>query len=85
AAENMGVNISLEVRAYGDAIATEGENAELSRRRAEAVRKFLGASGVDEQKIAPIAMGMPPPPAPGEKSGAGKFDRRVFFRVVIQP
>ena len=85
AAENMGVNISLEVRAYGDAIATEAENAELSKRRAEAVRKFLGANGVAEEKIATAALGMPPPPGPGEKSGAGKFDRRVFFRVAIQP
>lgn len=85
AAESMGLNIILEVRAYGDAIATDAENAELSRRRAEAVRKFLGASGADERKITSAAMGMPPPPAPGEGSGAGKFDRRVFFRVVIQP
>ena len=85
AAENMGVNVSLEVRAYGDAIATDAENAGLSKRRAEAVRRFLAANGVDERRIAPSAMGAPPPPAPGEKSGAGKFDRRVFFRVTIQP
>ena len=85
AAENMGVNISLEVRGYGDAIATDAENAELSRRRAEAVRTFLAASGADERKISPTGMGTPRVPAPGERSGAGKFDRRVFFRVVIQP
>ena len=85
AAENMGVNLNLEVRAYGDAIATDAENAELSKRRAETVRQFLVANGVDEQKVTPVAMGMPPPPGPGEKSGAGKFDRRVFFRVAIQP
>ena len=85
AAANMGVNISLEVRAYGDAIATDAENAELSKRRAEAVRKFLAGDGIDEQKIVPAGMGTPPPPGPGERSGAGKFDRRVFFRVAIQP
>ena len=85
AAENMGVNINLQVRAYGDAIATDAENAELSKRRAEAVRKFLGANGVDEQKVTAIALGMPPPAEPGEKSGAGKFDRRLSFRVMIQP
>ena len=79
------MNFTLEVRAYGDAIATEAENAELSKRRAETVRKFLVANGVDERKITPVAMGMPPPPGPGEKSGAGKFDRRVFLRFAIQP
>ena len=85
AAENMGMNINLEVRAYGDAIATEAENAELSRRRAETVRKFLEASGVDMRKITATGLGAPPFPESGEKSGAGKFDRRVFLRVVIQP
>jgi outer membrane protein OmpA-like peptidoglycan-associated protein len=81
----MGVNIALEVRAYGDAIASEAENAKLSERRGQAVRKLLGANGVDEQRITVTAMGLPPLPGRGEKSGPGKFDRRVLFGVVIQP
>jgi outer membrane protein OmpA-like peptidoglycan-associated protein len=85
AAGNMGLNITVEVRAYGDVIATDAENADLSRRRAEAVQKFLVVNGVDERKMTPAAMGAPPRPGPGEGSGAGKFDRRVFFRVVLQP
>ena len=85
AAENIGMNIRLEVRAYGDAIATDAENAELSRRRAETVRQFFRAGGVDERRITATGLGTPPLPAPGEKSGAGKFDRRVSLRVVIQP
>lgn len=85
AAGKLGVNVRLEVRGYGDAIAAEAENAELSRRRAEAVRSVLIASGVEGEKLESLGLGAPPKPEAGEKPGAGKFDRRVFFRVVIQP
>ena len=85
AARNLGVNVILELDGYGDAIGTEAENAELSRRRAEAVRNFLTETGIEGQKISSLGKGTPPPPAAGEKPGAGKFDRRVFFRIVIQP
>jgi len=66
-------------------VGTEPGNLELSARRSEAVRNALAASGVEEAKLNPFGMGTPPPPEPGEKPSAGKFDRRVFFRVVIQP
>jgi len=85
AASSMGVNVVLELRGYGDAVGTEAENAELSRRRAEAVRVSLVEKGLEEQKLISLGLGTPPPPGPGEKPGAGKFDRRVFFRIVIQP
>ncbi|MDQ6859855.1 MAG: OmpA family protein [Verrucomicrobiota bacterium] len=85
AARNMGVNVVVEVRAYGDAVGSEEANAELSRRRADAVRSALVSGGLEERKIKSVALGTPPPPGPWEKSGAGQFDRRVFFKVVIQP
>lgn len=85
AAQNMGVNAMLELRGYGDAVSSDAANAELSKRRAEAVRTFLIESGLDERKVIASGAGTPPPPGPGEKPGAGKFDRRVFFQVSIQP
>lgn len=85
AADNLGVNVTLDLHGYGDAIGSEEENAELSRLRAEAVREFLIEMGREGQRINASGMGTPPPPAAGEKPGAGKFDRRVFFRVVIHP
>ncbi|HEX8280762.1 MAG TPA: OmpA family protein, partial [Chthoniobacterales bacterium] len=85
AATNMGVNVQLELRAYGDAVASEEENAALSRKRADVVRAFLASNGVAAEKLNGVALGTPAPPEPGEKPGAGKFDRRVFFRVSIQP
>jgi outer membrane protein OmpA-like peptidoglycan-associated protein len=85
AAQKLGINVMLELRGYGDAVATEAENAKLSQRRAEAVRAAIAKSGVEPGKLKSLGLGAPPPPEPGEKPGAGKFDRRVFFRVVLQP
>jgi outer membrane protein OmpA-like peptidoglycan-associated protein len=85
AAERMGVNVKLEVRGYGDATDPDNVNAGRSKRRADAVRAALIKAGIDEQRIDSLGMGTPPPPGPGEKRGAGQYDRRVFFRIVIQP
>lgn len=85
AARNLGVNVNLEVRGYGDAVASDTANAELSKRRAEAVRNALVSAELDERKIVALGLGTPPPPGPWEKAGAGQFDRRVFFKVAIRP
>jgi OOP family OmpA-OmpF porin len=85
AATRMGVNARVELRGYGDAVGTDPANAELSKRRAEAVRRSLINAGIDGSKIHSLGMGTPPAPAPGEKPGAGQFDRRVFFKIVIEP
>ena len=84
AARNLGVNMVVELHGYGDAISTDAENMELSRRRAEAVRNFLVEAGVESQKISSLGKGTPPSPVAGEK-GAGKLDRCVAFRILIQP
>jgi len=85
AAQRMGVNVSLEVRGYADAAGAEGANADLSRRRAEAVRNFLISCGLDGAMMKPLGLGAPPLPQAGEKSLPEESDRRVALRVVIQP
>lgn len=85
AASEMEVNMRFELRGYGDALASETENMRLSRSRAETMRDALVSNGVEAATIDSLGMGSPPPPAPGEKTGAGRFDRRVFFRIAIEP
>ncbi|MGZ5004804.1 MAG: OmpA family protein [Chthoniobacterales bacterium] len=85
AAQRMGVNTSLEIRGYADAIGAEGANVDLSRRRAEAVRNFLISCGLDGGMMKSLGLGAPPPPKPGEKPLAEQSDRRVALRIVIQP
>jgi outer membrane protein OmpA-like peptidoglycan-associated protein len=85
AAERMGINVVLEVRGYADAVGSEAANADLSRRRAEAVRNFLISCGLDGEKMKVLGLGAPPPPAPGERPQPEQSDRRVALRVLIQP
>ncbi|MDQ2919549.1 MAG: OmpA family protein [Verrucomicrobiota bacterium] len=85
AAQRMGVNASLEIRGYADAVGAESANTDLSRRRADAVRNFLIACGLDGGMMKSLGLGAPPPPAPGEKPAPEESDRRVALRIVIQP
>ncbi|MFL6541768.1 MAG: OmpA family protein [Chthoniobacterales bacterium] len=85
AAQKMGANVKVEVRGYGDASDLDNVNATRSKRRADAVRTTMINAGIDGQQIESLGMGTPPKPAPGEKPGAGQYDRRVFFKIVLQP
>ena len=85
AAQRVGMNTSLEIRGYADAVGGEGANADLSRRRAEAVRNFLVSCGLDGGMMKSLGLGAPPPPKPGEKPSPEQSDRRVALRILIQP
>lgn len=85
AAQRMGVNITLEVRGYADAVGAEAANVDLSRRRAEAVRNFLISCGLDGALMKPLGLGAPPPLEAGEKPRPEQSDRRAALRIVIQP
>ncbi|MGI9087811.1 MAG: OmpA family protein [Chthoniobacterales bacterium] len=84
-AQRMGVNVNLEIRGYADAVGMEASNADLSRRRAEAVRSFLLSCGLDGSMMQALGMGAPPKATAGEKTPPEESDRRVALRVVIQP
>ncbi|MDW7996754.1 MAG: OmpA family protein [Bacteroidota bacterium] len=49
--------ISVEVRGHTDSVGTDEQNARLSRMRAEAVRDFLIAQGIEPNRIVAIGMG----------------------------
>ncbi len=85
AAQRMNVHVTLEIRGYADAVGAEAANVDLSRRRAEAVRNFLVSCGLDGSMLQTRAIGAPPAPIPGEKPQPEQADRRVAFRVIIQP
>ncbi len=79
AANRLGLEIQIEVRGYADAVGSEAKNADLSRRRAEAVRDFLVKCGFEPSLLKPMGMGAPPPvktPTPEQS------DRRVALKVV---
>lgn len=81
AGHNLGLQPVIEIRGAADAVGTEALNAELSRRRAAAVRDFLISCGIEPDVLKPIALGAPSgTPARPEDS-----ERRVSFRVVVEP
>jgi outer membrane protein OmpA-like peptidoglycan-associated protein len=79
AANRLGLDLQLEIRGYSDGVGGEATNADLSRRRAEAVRDFLAKCGLEPSLLKPMGMGAPPPVGmqPSEPS-----DRRVLLAVV---
>ncbi|MDQ6624219.1 MAG: OmpA family protein [Verrucomicrobiota bacterium] len=85
AAQNLGVNVSLDLRGFGDGVGNERANTELSERRAQTVRDFLVKGGLPAEKIHSLGMGASPVTAAPEKTGSAPSEPRVFLRVVIQP
>ncbi|HET7874465.1 MAG TPA: OmpA family protein [Methylomirabilota bacterium] len=49
--------LTVELEGYADPVGSPGYNVELSRRRAEAVRRFLGSKGVEIARIHYIGYG----------------------------
>jgi outer membrane protein OmpA-like peptidoglycan-associated protein len=67
------------VRGSADAVGSGTKNADLSRRRAEAVRDFLVKCGFEPSLFK--TMGLGAPTAAGEPAPE-QADRRVAFKVV---
>lgn len=79
AASRLGLEVEIEVRGYADAVGSGAKNADLSQRRADAVRDFLLKCGFEPSLFK--AMGMGAPPANGEATPE-QSDRRVALKVV---
>ncbi|MDX2194358.1 MAG: OmpA family protein [Gemmatimonadales bacterium] len=76
-----------EVRLTGraDTVGTEAANAELSRERADAVRRALGARGVGVTTLESVGLGTAEPlaaPTPAERA---RLNRSVSFTVRLVP
>ncbi len=85
AAQRTGISASIEVRGYADAVGAEAANADLSRRRAVAVRDFLISCGLSPAQLKAVGLGAPPAPAPGTVAQPEQSDRRVALHVAVQP
>ena len=85
AAKRIGLDISLEIYGYADAVGDHAKNADLSRRRAEKVRDFLVSCGFDSAMMRPLGMGEEVKPAPGATPVPEEAERRVSLKVVSRP
>ncbi|MEW6299327.1 MAG: OmpA family protein, partial [Thermodesulfobacteriota bacterium] len=83
--ENPTVRVTIE--GHTDAIGTEAYNLRLSRRRAEAVKRYLVAKGVAAERLATVGRGEGQPIAPntnpdGTDNPEGRaMNRRAELKV----
>jgi outer membrane protein OmpA-like peptidoglycan-associated protein len=74
-------NAAIEVRGHADDVGSDAENDALSRRRAEAVVRYLRLEGVDRGRLRAAGYGARKPIAPdGDESGRAQ-NRYVDFAV----
>ena len=80
--DNPGAKI--EVGGHCDYTGTDEYNYLLSGRRAMAVKDYLVAKGVKQDKVEVVKYGESKPIANNNRSSLRKYNRRVDFRVLIQ-
>jgi outer membrane protein OmpA-like peptidoglycan-associated protein len=84
-AKQIGLEVTLEIQGYADAVGTESRNADLRQRRANKVRDFLVSCGFEPARLKPIGVEQPFKPGPGDKATPEQAQRRVAFKVLTQP
>lgn len=75
-------SIRVEIQGHTDDRGRESYNQQLSEARAEAVREYLVAQGIDESRISSKGFG-PSSPVASNKSKSGRAqNRRIEFQIV---
>jgi outer membrane protein OmpA-like peptidoglycan-associated protein len=78
--DNPGLTVNLE--GYTDNVGSADYNLELSRRRAESVRRFIVEKGIDLHRIQAIGLGEARPAAANTTKQGRDQNRRVAVRLV---
>jgi outer membrane protein OmpA-like peptidoglycan-associated protein len=74
----------LYVEGYSDSVGEEAANLKLSKRRAENVKNYLMAQGIDPIKLKIIARGEQAPIAPNISAAGRAKNRRVSFSINLK-
>ncbi len=74
--------LRIQIEGHTDQRGSEEYNLELGQRRAEAVKEFLIAQGVDPQMLSTLSLGKERPASRGSNSKAWAQNRRVEFIVL---
>jgi outer membrane protein OmpA-like peptidoglycan-associated protein len=73
----------IQVMGFTDSTGSQAFNDELSKRRAEAVRKVLISRGVNEQQVLAIGMGEQSPVASNATAEGRSKNRRVELHIAL--
>ena len=73
----------VEIQGHTDAKGTEQYNMKLGMRRAESVKKYLGAQGISADRITTKSLGKTQPVADNEVNGKDNPAGRALNRRVV--
>ncbi len=72
-------NMKVEIRGYTDNVGSARANKRLSQRRADAVRNWLIAKGINPERITAVGMGEANPIADNSTPEGRRLNRRIEF------
>ena len=75
-------DIRVEISGHTDAVGGRKHNLDLSRRRAEAVRDYLVAQGIDTARLETRGAGPDQPIASNDDKKGRSLNRRIEFKVL---
>jgi OOP family OmpA-OmpF porin len=75
-------NMHIRINGHTDAVGSAENNMELSRKRAQAVMKYLVKKGVDSQNLSCAWYGYTRPIASNETEEGRRQNRRVEFQIL---
>jgi OOP family OmpA-OmpF porin len=77
-------NIAVEIDGYADNMGSPQYNEALSQKRAESVKEYLVAKGVDGSRLSAKGFGEKKPVVSNDTDAGREMNRRVEFKVTIQ-
>ena len=78
----MNPSVKIQIEGHTDNVGSAAANQKLSETRAEAVKKFLVAKGVDESRISTVGYGASNPSSDNKSTEGKAFNRRIEFKVI---
>jgi len=75
-------SVDIEVQGYTDNIGSEKSNKALSQRRADSVKSYLIARGIDASRVKAVGYGESNPMGDNKDAAGRAMNRRIEFKVL---